>query len=92
MPGGQVHGVELCFDNLSDVVEHTFLLESKGDAVDCVLLHLLRHVTLLHNCVVSIFLANVTVRLHNVLVVVLGLPQLGSCNSFLFVGLSSTHF
>ena len=44
VPSWQVHRVELCLDNLCDIVEYFPLLEGKGDAIDSVLLHELIHV------------------------------------------------
>ena len=84
VPGRQVHRIELGLDDLCDVVEDSLLLESKADTVDSVLLHLGHHVTLLHHCVLCVFLGNSSVCHHRVLVVILGLPHLGRCKSLFF--------
>ncbi len=53
VPGGQVHSIEFCFYDLSDVVQDSSLVECEGDAVNCVLLHLLWHIAVLDNGVLS---------------------------------------
>ena len=74
VPGGKVHGVELCFDNLCNVVENASLLECKRDTVNCVLLHFLTHICVLYDCVFSLLLVNATMR-HTFLLVDRWFPQ-----------------
>ena len=64
MPSGQVHRVELCLDDLSDVVEHSSLLESKGDAIHGMLLHKFVHIRIFDYCVFSLLLVKGSVGLH----------------------------
>ena len=85
VPSRQIHRVKLCLDDLSDVVEDSSLLEGEGHAVDGVLLHVLVHISVLHHCILSVLLVNVSVWLDH-LRVGLTLPLLGfvgagvSCN------------
>ena len=58
MPGGKKHGVELIFNYLCNIIKNSSLLECECHAVDCLLLHVLVHVSKLDNCVLSILLVN----------------------------------
>ena len=53
-PGWVVHGIELCLEDLSNVVQDPFLGECVVRTVNCMLLHLLRHVCKLDDCVLSL--------------------------------------
>jgi hypothetical protein len=55
-PGWVVHGVELGLEDLCDVVQDPFLLERVVRTVNCVLLHLLRHVCKLDDGVLGLYL------------------------------------
>ena len=50
MPGWKEHCIEFVFDDLSDVVENSSLLEGEGNAVDGLLLHVSIHVCELDDC------------------------------------------
>ena len=66
VPCRVVHCVELCLQDLSDVVEDPLLLEGVACAIDRMLLHLLRHVRELYHGVLclALVLVNVCRRLN----------------------------
>ena len=49
MPGGVVLLVELLLDERSDILLDVELLESLGRDIDSILLHVLRHISILNN-------------------------------------------
>ena len=76
MPSWQIHLIELCLDNLCDVVQYTPLCECKRHAVDRMLLHVLVHVGVLHHGILCVLLVESAMRLHNLRVGVF-LPLFG---------------
>ena len=65
VPSRQVHLVKLCLDDLCNIIEDSSLLECEGDAVDCMLLHVLVHVSVLDDSVLRLLLVGAAVRLHH---------------------------
>ena len=58
VPGREKHGVELIFNYLCYIIKNSSLLESECHAVDCLLLHVLVHVSKLYHRVLSVLLVN----------------------------------
>ena len=75
MPGGQVHLIELCLDDLSDVVKDSTLLEGESNTVNGMLLHALVHIGILYHCIFGLLLIHIAVGL-DYLCVRLSLPLL----------------
>ena len=63
MPGGQVHLIELCLDDLSDVVKDPTLLERESNTVNGMLLHEFVHVSILNDSVLGLLLIDSAVSL-----------------------------
>ena len=84
VPGRQVHSVELCFYDFSDVIQNTSLLERKCNTVNCMLLHFWHHVRKFDNSVFSLGLVDASMS-DAVLRVNLGLPLLSLCHSWIML-------
>ena len=56
IPCRVVHGIELCLEDVRDVIQDSFLLERIVRTVNCMLLHLFRHVSELDDGVLSLCL------------------------------------
>ena len=65
VPRWQVHLIELCLDDLGDVVEHAALGKGKRHAINRMLLHVLIHIRVFHHCILRLRLINIAVRLHH---------------------------
>ena len=63
VPGGQVHLIELCLNDLSNIVENASLLECKCHTVNGMLLHEFVHVSILNDSVLGLLLIDSAVRL-----------------------------
>ena len=63
VPGGQVHLIELCLNDLSNIVENTSLLEGKCHTVNGMLLHEFVHVSILNDSVLGLLLIDSAVSL-----------------------------
>lgn len=68
VPSWKEHCIEFVFDDFSDVVEHSSLLEGEGHAVNSLLLHVGVHVCELDDSVFSLLLVEATVSLNNLFV------------------------
>ena len=92
VPCRQVDRIELCFDNFCNVIEDSSLLESKGNAVDSVLHHVVAHIGELDHCVLGLLLVNATMGLH-LLRVRLSFPLLCFVHTLVsLLVLRHTHF
>ena len=91
VPCWQIHLIKLGLDDLCDVVKNPSLLESKGNAVNGVLLHTLVHIGRLNDSVLSLLLINTTVSL-NKLSGGFSLPLFCLGRSSIRLGLTATGF
>ena len=91
MPGWEEHCIEFVFDDLSDIVENSSLLEGERNAINSLLLHVSVHVCELDDCVLSLLLVEATVTLNN-LFVFGWLPVLGPIDSGVSDGSLSSHY
>ena len=65
VPRGQVHCIELCLNDLSDVVKYATLRKGKWDTVDGMLLHEIVHISILDHGIFSFLLVDTTVSLRD---------------------------
>ena len=82
MPSGLIHRIELCLNNFCYVIENSFLLEGKGNTVNCMLLHFVTHIATLNHCVFSLLLVFPTMRGCLILSVDVCSPLAGSFNAW----------
>lgn len=71
VPRRQSYHIKLCFNDLSKVLKQLLLLEIKGDALNSLLLHLVRHVVTFDDCRSCLSLINVTIKLNCFLIIYL---------------------
>ena len=69
VPGRLIHRVEFSLDYFCNIVEHSLLLKSKANTVNCVLLHIWVHVCIFDDCILSVLLVNVTVGHYLLLII-----------------------
>ena len=90
VPSRQVHCIEFCFNNLCNIVQYPFLLKCKRNAINCMLLHFIWHITTLNYCIFCFLLIKASVWLSNMLFVNTRFPFFSRCNSR--VRLCWSHF